>query len=75
LTEGYLAGIIPLAEYQHRRSAFEQRMAGLGAQSNTLAVQTDRQKELVGLTESITDFCVRVQEDLPMPHSNKSANW
>ena len=64
LTEAYLAGIIPLAEYDRRRAEFEQRMAGLEAQANTLAVQTDRQKELAGLTESITDFCQRVQQGL-----------
>jgi site-specific DNA recombinase len=64
LTEAYLAGIIPLAEYERRRSEFEQRVAGLNAQANTLAVQTNRQKELAGLTESITDFCARVQEGL-----------
>ena len=64
LTEAYLAGIIPLAEYERRRAEFEQRMAGLEAQANTLTVQTDRQKELIGLTESITDFCTRVQQGL-----------
>ena len=64
LTEAYLAGIIPLAEYERHRAELEQRMAGLEAQANTLAVQTNRQKELVGLTESITDFCARVQQGL-----------
>jgi site-specific DNA recombinase len=64
LTEAYLAGIIPLAEYERRRSELEQRMAGLEAQANTLAVQTDRQKELIGLSESITDFCTRVRQGL-----------
>jgi len=64
LTEAYLGGIIPLAEYERRRSEVEQRMAGLEAQAKTLAVQSDRQKELVGLTESITDFCTRVQQGL-----------
>ena len=64
LTEAYLAGIIPLAEYERRRSELQQRITGLEAQANTLAVQTDRQKELVGLTESITDFCTHVQQGL-----------
>jgi len=64
LTEAYLGGIIPLAEYERRRSELEQRMAGLEAQAKTLAVQSDRQKELVGLTESITDFCTRLQQGL-----------
>jgi len=64
LTEAYLAGIIPLVEYERRHSEFVQRMAGLNAQANTLAVQTNRQKELAGLTESITDFCSRVEQGL-----------
>jgi site-specific DNA recombinase len=64
LTEAYLGGIIPLAEYERRRSELEQRMAGLETQASTLAVQTDRQKELANLTESITDFCTRVQQGL-----------
>jgi site-specific DNA recombinase len=64
LTEAYLAGIIPLAEYERRRSELEQRIAGLEAQARTLAIQTDRQKELIGLTESITDFCSRLQQGL-----------
>jgi len=64
LTEAYLGGIIPLVEYERRRSELEQRITGLDAQANTLAVQTDRQKELVSLTESVTDFCQRVQQGL-----------
>jgi site-specific DNA recombinase len=64
LTEAYLGGIIPLVEYQRRRAELEQRITGLDAQANALAVQTDRQKELIGLTESITDFCQRVQQGL-----------
>jgi len=64
LTEAYLAGIIPLVEYQRRRSELEQRIAGLDAQANTLAVQTDRQQELLGLTQSVTDFCQRIQQGL-----------
>jgi site-specific DNA recombinase len=64
LTDAYLGEIIPLVEYQRRRAELEQRITGLNAQTNTLAVQTDRQKELVGLTESVTDFCQRVQQGL-----------
>jgi site-specific DNA recombinase len=64
LPEAYLEGIIPLVEYERRRSELEQRITGLDAQANTLAVQTDRQKELVDLTESVTDFCKRVQQGL-----------
>lgn len=64
LTEAYLGGIIPLVEYQRRRTEFEQRLAGLDAQARTLVAQTDRQKELAGLSDSITEFCQRVQQGL-----------
>ena len=63
-TEAYLGGIIPLTEYQHRRTELEQRMASLDAQANLLVSQTDRQKELSGWTTSITDFCQRIQQSL-----------
>jgi site-specific DNA recombinase len=64
LTEAYLAGIIPLVEYERRRTDLEQRVTGLEAQANMLTVQTDRQNELVGLIQSVTDFCQRIQQGL-----------
>lgn len=64
LTEAYLGGIIPLVEYERRRAELEQRLAGLGAQANVLLAQTDRQKELAGLSDSVTDFCNRMQQGL-----------
>jgi site-specific DNA recombinase len=64
LTEAYLGGIIPLPEYQRRRAEFEQRITALDNQAHALTAQTDRQKELAGLTGSITEFCQRVQQGL-----------
>jgi site-specific DNA recombinase len=64
LTDAYLGGIIPLAEYQRRRTELEQRMASLEAQANALAAQTDRQQDLAGMAHSIEDFCGRVQQGL-----------
>ena len=64
LTEAYLSEIIPLVEYQRRRAELEQRIAGLNAQASTLNAQTDRQKELLGLSKSVTGFCQRIQEGL-----------
>jgi site-specific DNA recombinase len=64
LTDAYLGEIIPLAEYKRRRIELEQRISSLDTQANFLALQTDRQKELAGLTDSIRDFCGRVQQGL-----------
>ncbi len=64
LTEAYLGGIIPLPEYQRRRTESEQRMAGLEAQANALLAQTNRQQELAGMIHSMEDFCERVQQGL-----------
>jgi site-specific DNA recombinase len=64
LTEAYLSGIILLIEYQRRRAELEQRRSGLNAQANALVAQTHRHKELARLTESVTDFCQRIQKGL-----------
>jgi site-specific DNA recombinase len=64
LTDAYLGEIIPLAEYKRRRIEVEQRISSLDTQANSLALQTDRQKERAGLTDSIRDFCGRVQQGL-----------
>jgi site-specific DNA recombinase len=64
LTEAYLNGVIPLAEYQRRRSELERRQQGLAEQESQLTRQVDRQKELAGLTDSITLFCQHIQAGL-----------
>ena len=64
LTEAYLIAIIPLAEYQRRRSELEQKSVVLEAQAKELEAQVDRQAELVQLGSSIEDFCHRIQTGL-----------
>ena len=64
LTEAYLIAIIPLAEYQRRRSELEQKSVVLEAQAKELEAQVDRQAELVQLGSSIEDFCHRIQAGL-----------
>jgi hypothetical protein len=64
LTEAYLISIIPLAEYQRRRSELEQKGHALEAQTKELAAQVDRRAELVGLGSSIEDFCRRIASGL-----------
>ena len=64
LTEAYLNGVIPLPEYQRRRSELERHQQGLKEQENQLTRQVDRQNELSGLTDSIRLFCQRIQTGL-----------
>jgi site-specific DNA recombinase len=61
LTDAYLSGVIPLAEYQRRRSEMEQRQQGLEGQVQQLSQQVDRQKELAAVQGSITLFCQRIR--------------
>jgi site-specific DNA recombinase len=64
LTEAYLLGSIPLAEYQRRRQAMEDRMRALSAQADQLETQVDRQARLAGWAASAADFCQRVRTSL-----------
>ena len=64
LTEAYMMAIIPLAEYQRRRSDLEQKTQALEAQTKELEAQVDRQAELVQLSSSIEDFCRRIHAGL-----------
>jgi site-specific DNA recombinase len=64
LTEAYLNEIIPLAEYQRRRRDLEQKLEALVQQEKQLDGQADRHKELNGLTNSVEDFCQRMQSSL-----------
>jgi site-specific DNA recombinase len=64
LTDAYLMAIIPLAEYQRRRSELQQKSQVLEAQTKELGVQVDRQAELIQLSSSIEDFCRRIHAGL-----------
>lgn len=60
LTEAYLAGVVPLAEYKRRRQEVEQRLEALDNQARQIAVSVQQQMEVVGITSSISEFCQRV---------------
>jgi site-specific DNA recombinase len=68
LTQAYLMGVIPLAEYQRRRGDLEQRMEALTQQESQLAVQTERREVIAGLVTRVEEFCERVQKSLE--HAN-----
>src|ERR1019366_3768260 len=64
LTEAYLGGIIPLAEYQRRRGELEQKLQGLEQQSCHLAGQAAQQANVATHVRGAVDFCGRVQTGL-----------
>jgi site-specific DNA recombinase len=61
LTEAYVGGVIPLAAYQRRRQACEQKQHGLATQEKQLETQVDRQGALTEIVPSLTAFCQRVR--------------
>jgi site-specific DNA recombinase len=64
LTEAYLNGVIPLAEYQRRRSDLEQRLEAFRRQEDQLTTQANRQTEIASLVKSVEGFCQRTQASL-----------
>jgi site-specific DNA recombinase len=64
LTEAYLAGVVLLDEYRRRKGDLERRRQTLYEQRQLLEAQTDRRRELAGLSRSIEDFCGRVRQGL-----------
>jgi site-specific DNA recombinase len=60
LTDAYLNGIIPLAEYQRRRDDLEGKRQGMEDLEKQLSHQVDRRNELAGLSASIQAFCDRI---------------
>jgi site-specific DNA recombinase len=64
LTEAYLNGIIPLAEYQRRRRDLEQRIEAFHHQEAPLTTQMNRQTEVASLVTSVENFCQRIQTSL-----------
>jgi site-specific DNA recombinase len=75
LTDAYLMAIIPLAEYQRRRSELEQKSQALEAQSKEVGAQVDRQTELAQLGASIGDFVAGFKLVWPTPRLSRSAPW
>jgi site-specific DNA recombinase len=64
LTEAYLGGVIPLAEYRRRRGDLERKDEALEGQQRQLRAQADQRTELAGVADSIEDFCARVKSGL-----------
>jgi site-specific DNA recombinase len=64
LTDAYLRGVIPLDEYERRRRMLEQQEQGLANQEGQLDGEADRQRELAGVAQSLTDFCRRIEQGL-----------
>jgi len=64
LTEAYLSGVIPLAEYQRRRTESERRQQVLEQQAHQLNKQVADQAELAGLVASVEEFRQRVEQGL-----------
>ena len=60
LTEAYMAGVLPLAEYKRRGQDLEQRLEALDNQARQIEAGVHQQMELVSLTSSMTEFCQRV---------------
>lgn len=64
LTEAYIAGVLPLAEYKRRRQDLEQRLEVLDNQARQIEASVHQQMALASLTSSTTAFCQRVSRGL-----------
>src|SRR4051812_15201411 len=64
LTEAYLAGVVPLAEYDRRRREVETRSRALERQEQELAGDVERQGDAAKLAAHADAFCRRVREGL-----------
>ena len=64
LTEAYLAGVVPLSEYQRRRREVETRLLALEGQERELAHDAGRQAEAARLAAHAEAFCRRVRQGL-----------
>lgn len=64
LTEASLSGVIPLSEYQRRRTELEQNGQALEQQQQRLQDQVASRAEVAALAASAEDFCRRVPQSL-----------
>jgi site-specific DNA recombinase len=60
LTEAYLGGIVPLAEFERRRRETESRLGALERQEQELYATAHRQTETSRLADHAEEFCRRV---------------
>ena len=64
LTEAYMAGVAPLAEYERRRRDAEARLSALDGEERELLQDADRRGETARLAAQAEMFCRRVREGL-----------
>ncbi len=64
LTEAYLHGVIPLAEYERRRRTLAQKEQALAEQEAQLTIHTQRHQETAALVAGMQQFCQRVSHGL-----------
>jgi site-specific DNA recombinase len=64
LTEAYLAGVVPLNEYERRRREVEARLLALDGQERELTHDAGRQAEAARLAAHAEAFCQRVRQGL-----------
>ncbi len=75
LTEAYLSDIIPLPEYQRRRTELARRQAALTQQAQQLQEHVRQQTQVAQLTASLTDFCQRTQAGLQSATFEQQRQW
>ncbi len=64
LTDAYLAGVVPLPEYERRRRDADARLQALNRQEHELAHDAERQDDTAGLAAHAEAFCRRVRQGL-----------
>jgi site-specific DNA recombinase len=60
----YQAGVMPLAEYRHRRQALQERLQALERQRQQLEAHVDQHQVVTQAMASIEGFCEQVQQGL-----------
>jgi site-specific DNA recombinase len=64
LTEAYLQSVLPLAEYQRRRTDLERQDDSLRQQAHDLEAQSRSQHDVAVLVTSLEELCQRIQTGL-----------
>jgi site-specific DNA recombinase len=64
LTQAYLQGIIPLAEYARRRRDLDQQLEAVTHQLQHVEAQGYQQQVLAGVAVNMEEFCRRVHQSL-----------
>ncbi len=64
LTEAYLGGVVPLAEFERRRRETVGRLAALERQEQELLADARDRHETARLTDNAEEFCRRIRDGL-----------